>query len=320
MPNPTISQIQLPNGNIYDIKDAVAREAIAGGVMFLGVTTTALTDGASTASILVGGESVAAVNGGLAVYNHKEFVYATADNKWHEFGDTTGLGDLAWKNSASGSYTPEGTVSQPTFSGSEMTATGAFTPSGTVSQPSFTGTQGNVSVSGTPAGTIAVGEGTANYTPAGSITQPTINVTPTTDTQYVADSATGGGSVTAGVAASCTLPTLSMSVSNEVLNLEWSAGSFTANTPTAVTLPTFSSKSNVTGVSATATGAAFTGTGVELTFSGSTMNATGTFTPEGTVSQPSFTGSEGSVSVTGTPEGTVSQPTFSGSAATVTVS
>ena len=32
---PDISQIQLPNGDVYDIKDSVARQAIAGGVTFI---------------------------------------------------------------------------------------------------------------------------------------------------------------------------------------------------------------------------------------------------------------------------------------------
>lgn len=79
-----ISKITIPVGNgtqTYDIKDATARAAIAGGTAFAGITTTALTDGASTASISVGGESVTAVNGMMAIYNSKEFVYASSDSK-----------------------------------------------------------------------------------------------------------------------------------------------------------------------------------------------------------------------------------------------
>ena len=48
------------------------------------------------------------------------------------FALSSGLGSLATKNSASGSYTPAGSVSQPTFTGSAMTSTGKFTPEGTV--------------------------------------------------------------------------------------------------------------------------------------------------------------------------------------------
>ena len=316
-----ISKITLPSGTTYDIKDATARAAIAGGTSFLGVTTTELTDGSEVTTIRVGTKDVNAVNGGMAIYQSKEFVYSSSDGKWHEFGDTTDLGNLAYKDSASGNYTPAGTVSKPTFSGNKLTSTGSFTPDGTVSKPSFTGTEGNVSVSGTPAGTISVGTGSANYTPSGSVAAPTVTVTPASSTGYVAASATGGGAVTAGTAASATMPVLSTTVSNENLILSWTEGSFTPNTPTAVTLPSFTSKNIVTGISsATASAPAFTGDGVNLKFSGSTMSSSGKFTPAGSVSQPSFTGTSGSVSVEGTPAGTVSQPTFSGTQKAVTVS
>ena len=316
-----ISKITLPSGTTYDLKDATAREAIAGGTSFLGVTTTELTDGSTATTIKVGTKDITAVNGGMAIYQSKEFVYSSSDNKWHEFGDTTNLGDLAYKDSATGNYKPEGTVSKPTFTGSAMTSTGSFTPDGTVSKPTFTGTEGNVSVSGTPAGTISVGTGSANYTPSGSVAAPTITVTPASSTGYVAGSATGGGSVTAGTAASATMPVLTTSVSGETLTLSWTAGSFTANTPTAVTLPSFTSKTIVTGItSAVSSAPAFTGDGVNLKFAGSTMSSSGKFTPAGAVSQPTFTGTAGSVSVSGTPSGSVSQPTFTGTQKVVSVS
>lgn len=316
-----ISKITLPSGTTYDLKDATARAAIAGGTSFLGVTTTELTDGSEVTTIRVGSQDVTAVNGGMAIYQSKEFVYSTSDNKWHEFGDTTDLGDLAYKDSASGNYKPEGTVSKPSFTGTAMTSTGSFTPDGTVSKPSFTGSEGNVSVSGTPAGTIGIGTGSANYTPSGSVAAPTITVTPASSTGYVASSATGGGAVTAGTAASATMPTLDATVSNENLVLSWTAGSFTPNTPTAVTLPSFSSKNIVTGItSAQASAPAFTGDGVNLKFTGATMSSSGKFTPSGSVSQPTFTGTAGSVSVSGTPSGSVSQPTFTGTQKAVQVS
>jgi len=316
-----ISKITLPSGTTYDLKDATARAAIVGGTSFLGVTTTELTDGSEVTTIVVGGQDVTAVNGGMAIYQSKEFVYSSSDGKWHEFGDTTDLGALAYKDSASGNFKPDGTVSKPTFTGNKLTSTGSFTPDGTVSKPSFTGTEGNVNVSGTPAGTIGVGTGAANYTPSGSVAAPTITVTPASSTGYVASSATGGGTVTAGTAASATMPTLSTTVSNENLVLSWTDGSFTPNTPTTVKLPSFTSKTIVTGITkAEASAPAFTGTGVNLKFTGSSMSSSGKFTPAGSVSQPTFTGSEGSLSVEGTPSGTVSQPTFTGTQKAVTVS
>ena len=138
---PEISQITLPSGTTYDLKDATARQSIAGGVTFRGVTTTALTDGASTNPIVINGESYTAVNGDLVIYESLEFLFSTSDNKWHEFGNTSGLGALAYKNSASGSFTPSGSVSKPNVDVTPTTTTiaefddpGSVTP-GTASTP-----------------------------------------------------------------------------------------------------------------------------------------------------------------------------------------
>ena len=269
-----ISKILLPSGVEYTIKDTIARQTATGGIVLRGTTSTPLTDEATTNPIVIDGGVYTAVSSDAVFYGKAEFVFD--GTKWHEFGDMSGLGALALKDDASGSYTPAGAVSQPTF----------------------TGTEGNISAKGTPSGSIGTGSGTANYTPAGSVSAPTLTVSLDTDTKYVATSVTGGGSVSAGVAAQCTLPTLTMTVENETLNLAWTAGSFTANTPTAVTLPSFSSQTIATGVdSATATAPTFSGTGVQLTFTGTEMTASGTFTPTGTVSQPTFTGTADTITV-----------------------
>ena len=86
-----ISQFTMRDGKTMEIKDAVARAAIAGGVYFLGISETELTDGASTNPITVNGESVTATNGNQVIYQTKEFVYTTADNRWHEFGDVSDI-------------------------------------------------------------------------------------------------------------------------------------------------------------------------------------------------------------------------------------
>ena len=118
---PDIKQIRLPSGNIYTIKDAQARSdieeirsAISGGLTFLGETTTALTDGSTANPITINGQSVTAKSGNLVLYNSKEFLFD--GTKWIEMGDLSLLGALAYKNSASGSYTPDGTVSAPVIS------------------------------------------------------------------------------------------------------------------------------------------------------------------------------------------------------------
>lgn len=130
-----ISTITLSNGKTYNIKDAVARSIQGGAIAIKGTTTTVLTDNATTNPITISGSSYTALPNDAVFYGNKEFVFD--GTKWHEFGDMSGLGDLAKKSSATGNYTPEGTVSQPTFSGEQMTSTGNFTPSGTVSAPTI---------------------------------------------------------------------------------------------------------------------------------------------------------------------------------------
>lgn len=278
-----ISQIKLPNGTTYNIKDANARErieALESFTTYLGVTTTALTDGATTNPIQINGQSVTAQAGNIVLYGNSEFIFD--GTHWNQFGDLSALGALAYKNTASGSYTPAGTVSQPSFTGDTMNSTGSFTPAGSVSL-----TNGNKTAAVSPASS-----GTVTYTPAGDVSAPTISVK-TAGTTTTVNSITNVG----------TLPTMpTYSVASEVLTI-------TAGSPG--TLPTKGSNQTVkTGDAAyQATAPEFTGTGVRLV--------------TGNISVPtsaSFSGTAGAVSVSGTPSGTVSQPTFTGTTGSVTVS
>ena len=94
----------------YELKDAGARELIeqiGHAIYWIGVTTDALTDGATTNPITVNGESVTAKLGGMASYSGSEFIWnGTA---WQEIGKNN-FGALAFKSSASGEYTPAGSV------------------------------------------------------------------------------------------------------------------------------------------------------------------------------------------------------------------
>lgn len=341
-----ISIITLPNGNSYNLKDAQARKDIAAlqgytasGVVYEGTTTTALADGLTTPTFTVTNgttsEEKTAVKGTMVSYNN--VMYAWNGDQWDQLGSAGAIKALAYKDSASADYTPEGSVSTPIFTGSSMTSSGTATPKGTISQPTFTGSQGDVSVSGTPSGTVsapaftgtkatisvsgtpkgtvavstsAVGKDQkATYTPAGSVA-----VTPSTGT---VKQITGVG----------TLPSLTTSVANETLTLGWNAG----------TLPTSANATVLTGASATFTGTgvmfngAFTGQATTSTgdytpagsngaptFTGKDMTATGKFTPAGSVSTPTFTGTAATVTVTGTTAGSVSKPTFTGTKATIT--
>lgn len=136
---PDISKITLPSGTTYDIKDAVARQQIAdikvdltGAMFYVGITTTALTDGSTTATLVIDGESRTFTTddaGATVIYGDMEFVWN--GSKWQEFGSTGSLKALAFKDTASASYTPAGTVTKPTFTGTATTSTGKFTPEGT---------------------------------------------------------------------------------------------------------------------------------------------------------------------------------------------
>ena len=278
-----ISQIKLPNGATYNIKDANARErieALESFTTYLGVTTTALTDGATTNPVTINDKSVTAQAGNIVLYGNKEFIFD--GTHWNQFGDLSSLGALAYKNTASGSYTPAGTVSQPSFTGDTMNSTGSFTPAGSV-----TLTNGNKTAAVSPASS-----GTATYTPAGTVEAPTISVK-TAGTTTTVNSITNVG----------TLPTMpTYTVASEVLTI-------TAGSPG--TLPTKGSNQTVKTGDAVyqATAPEFTGTGVRLV--------------TGNISVPtsaSFSGTAAAVSVSGTPSGTVTQPTFTGTTGSVTVS
>ena len=148
-----ISKITLPSGNTYDIKDAVARAAIAelsGSTYIIGVTTTPLTDGATTNPIVVNGSSVTAKNGGIAFYQNGEFVFN--GTQWFEFGDTSTLGALAYKDSVA-----LGKGSGKNVLGTSATFTSTVTPT-TTSVPNVT------SVGSASTWSFQMGTGTAAET------------------------------------------------------------------------------------------------------------------------------------------------------------
>lgn len=119
-----LDKVTLPSGSTYNLKDTQARQDIetlkataVGAVHYLGVTTTALSDGSETNPITIGESTVTAKNGDFVIYGKLELVFSSSDNKWHEYGSTGSLKALAFKDSATGKITPAGTVSQPTFTG-----------------------------------------------------------------------------------------------------------------------------------------------------------------------------------------------------------
>lgn len=127
---PILDSVQLPGSDTkYWVADSEAREMLEnliGVTHFLGVTTTAIADGDNTnpINIIEGAttKSVTAVNGDIVIYKENrgtelapvwvplEFIWD--GSAWQLLGDQSfdHLGDLAYKDSASGSYTPEGSV------------------------------------------------------------------------------------------------------------------------------------------------------------------------------------------------------------------
>lgn len=142
-----ISHITLPVYNpstgtttevTFDIKDATARAAISGlgnALKWVGVTTTELTDGSTTTTIVIAGESHTAETGDVAQYDGEEFVFN--GSSWQSLG-VANLGNLAFADSVEASYTPVGTVSQPEVTkGNDTTTTvNSITSVGTL--PSMT--------------------------------------------------------------------------------------------------------------------------------------------------------------------------------------
>lgn len=294
----TISKIKVSDGNIYQIADKWARDqiaAITGGsaIVFKGVSSTPLTDGGNENPTVGGSVVTSKTIGDLYFVGNDEYIYG-ADQKWHWLGSQLGqLGALAYKDSAKGAYTPAGTVSQPTFSGTASTVSISYTPAGTVTKPTFSGTATTLKGGVTPGGTVSqpTFSGTAStvsisYTPAGTISKPNITVTAGTKAiNYV----TGVGSV----------PTWSSEVEDETLMFSFTQGA----------VPSTASINATTSVSASLA--------ASPTFSGTAATLKGGYTPAGTVSQPSFNGTATTVSISYTPAGTVSQPTFNGTAATL---
>ena len=195
-----ISVIKLPSGSEYNIKDAWARQAIEGlgnPTHFLGKSTTAITDG-GTQTPTIGGTEVTPHAGDIVVYNNGEFIWS--GTAWIELGDLSGLGDLAYKDTASGKVTPTGTVSKPSFTGSSSTVTitatdntsGNYQPKGSISGIAWKGASMTSSGKFTPAGSVglttsnktatvsAATSGEATYTPAGTVTKPTFSGTAAT--------------------------------------------------------------------------------------------------------------------------------------------
>lgn len=288
-----ISQLVV-GGVTYDIKDLEARALAQGGIHYIGITTTALTDGATTSPIVIDSANVTPKKGDLALYaeaggEHTEYLWN--GEHWDRLGYGK-FGDLAYKRSASGPV--------------DISHDHNFTLEDATANLSAGATAGVAVVAHeyTPAGTIGNGTGTANYTPEGTVTLGGETAKTVTISGKTADATVGAHTYTpAG--------------NVEVTTASPNAGETANYTPSgAVSTPTFTGKQatiphalhthDLTGnitvdneADLKATGGAVNAHNVEVTGAA--------YTPAGSVSQPTFTGTD----VNYTPAGTVAAPVIS---------
>lgn len=255
-----LSKFTLPDGTQVDLKDAWARTEIAKlsqYTKYLGVTTTPLHDGSTDNPIIINSESVIAESGNITLYGNGEFIFD--GTTWSMFGDLEGLGNLAFQDTASTSYTPSGVIGLQTFTGSASAVTisasddanGNYQPKGSVSAPSISiDSAGATTTIKNPTSQDVVKELLA-VAPGG--TAPTNPLT-----YYAYDSSTETLSLYQLGA------TTGASISTADVSVKTGDASYTASAPT------------------------FTGTKAQID---------GTVTPAGTISRGTFTGTQATIEV-----------------------
>ena len=308
-------KVTLPSGNTYELKDKYARELVAQLLNFdryLGVTTTELTDGCDTNPVTINGESVTAGAGDVVTLatDNSEFIFSSL-GVWQKFGTLSGLGALAYKNSASAEYTPAGTVTGDYTPAGEVT--GNYTPEGTVScnytpEGEVTGDytpEGEVTGSYTPEGTISgsytpEGDVTGDYTPEGTISDVVLST-------ISVNEITSAGS----------MPTFS--VSDECLIITGGAvpafSAVTVANGSVVSQPTFSG-------SASSLSLAFSGSAADLSlaFSGSSADLSLAFSGTSASLSLAFSGTSSSLSLAFSGTSSSLSLAFSGTSSTIEVS
>ena len=305
----------------------------------------------------------------------KDSASVTASSSYQPAGTISALTFTGSTLTMSTSYTPEGTVSvsashytTSAFAVTTASGTNTYTPAGSVSAPTFTGTTTTLSMSTsyTPEGSISFpgtaeplivgvqsGGGLVSYKPEGSVSAPTISVsTAGTTTPIKNPTAKQLSSDIITAAPGATAPANAITqyaVTNEILYL-YQVGYNTTDTITTTNVTVKTGDASYQASTPT-----FTGTSADLytedvpdltsgVFSGTTAtvsmstnyqpggtNSTATFTGTGvrlvtsSISIPdtftgSLTGTTATITVSRTPEGTINTPTFTGTTATITVS
>lgn len=315
-----LSKIVQGSDTLY-IKDAEAQSAISdlqssvtGAMHYIGITTTSLTDGSTTNPIVIDSEDVTAKAGDVAVVAgsgsngsaDKEYVFN--GTKWQEFGSTGSLKALAFKDSATGSVTAEGTNGSSTVTFASGSGSNFVTGFDTAPvAPSFT--EGAF----TPAslGTGFYSAGTAPSFTEGAFTPASLGTGfYTVGTAPSLGNASTGTFATEGVTATYTENTETLTLGTASTSSAVTAqGTFSAGSVTTLDLTKFNG-----GSKAADTFSAGTMTTIDTSkFSGGSK-AADSFSA-GTV--PTLATSK---ALTASDTGTAAAQTFTGSAVSVTVS
>lgn len=332
---PTIKEVTLPSGNTYWLKDDEVRQWIGDGTTsgaekrisdaeaeiqklsnathWLGVTTTALTDGSTTNPITIGGESVTAVSGDI-VQDSNGTEYIFNGTAWQALGSSVGtLKAFAYADTGEVTITPAGTNAS-----SAVTFSGGTTDDVLGENTTFTNSTSSVSFAAHTTATVLKSDVTATVPKTSSTTKyltasasgTTVGVAtsdtaitslgnPSTETFVKSYPGATSKLVTTSVpnvTSAGTAASWSATVSNEVLSFSW-----TANTPAtlgmAITAATGALAADGGGSSV------MTGLGTAVTASGVTgyANATSdTFAKTVSVTaQPSITLTAGDTTSTG---------------------
>lgn len=199
MPDPKyLSQVEMPNGDLLEIKDTIARQMATSGTHYIGklyvdgTTYTHLTDGDTRSSVEIVGSgdthsSKTAEQGDIVLDNGEEFIYD--GSVWNLMG-TNDLGNFAFVDEGRvtvptvsyGNPTPNHTSTAATVNVTSSDSGTVAAPTGTFTQPSFsksvtfTGTTTTDNETRVVSNTETIPTGAESYTPKGSIAAPTITV------------------------------------------------------------------------------------------------------------------------------------------------
>lgn len=304
---PEISKITLPSGNTYDIKDATARSAIANIHTFNYLVCTEASNTPYGVKWDNGGTTITGTLAASADTMYKIYLvpesnapgdyydeYITVNPSgstynWEKFGSTQididNLGDLAYKDEATGSYTPEGQNEDSAVTFTAHTTATVLKSTTTATVPKAVGTTKYVKPTVTPGSTSKL----------------------VTESKYVATSSDGG----------CVMPSFSIGTGANTETLIIQNG--TAPTFSSQTIATGSLDANGSGGSVV-TGQPTVALSTAATTSTGAVAYTESVSESGTNSVTFNTSGNTAAAITALGTGTAAGQTFKGTAATITVS